>query len=132
VSSINASPGVIKQDTLDYIIGLNFMLPREGRLNLQAFQRIFYDHDSSIIWDEFETGVSLLASAKVLPKLEPQIFIVQSLNTNDRMLRLRATWHAVKNASIAFGVDTFTGPQFGLFGRFADRDRVYGELRYSF
>jgi hypothetical protein len=33
---------------------------------------------------------------------------------------------------LSTGVDVFTGPQDGLFGRYNNRDRVYAELRYDF
>jgi hypothetical protein len=104
----------------------------EGRLNLQAFQRIYFDHDPAILFDEVESGVSLLVSAKPWPKIEPQLLVIQSLNSSDRMLRPRVTWYPLRNVRAAVGVDIFAGPATGLFGRFGDSDRVYGELRYSF
>jgi hypothetical protein len=125
-------PGVVEQDTFDYIVGLDFMLPREGRLNLQGFQRIFFDHDSDIYFDQVESGVSLLVSAKLTPKIEPELLIIQSLNSSDRMLRPRVNLILRPDLTARFGVDIFDGPDFGLFGRFDDRDRVYGELRYAF
>jgi hypothetical protein len=132
VSNPARFPGVVEQDTFDYIVGLDFMLPREGRLNLQGFQRIFFDHDSEIFFDEVESGVSLLVSAKLTPKIEPELLIIQSLNSHDRMLRPRVNLILRPDLTARFGVDIFDGPDFGLFGRFDDRDRVYGELRYSF
>ena len=132
VTRLSEPTGVVTQDTLDYIVGLDFTLPYEGRLNLQAFQRIFFDHDPDILFDEVESGVSLLVSAKVLPRVEPQLLIIQGLNANDRMIRPRITWYPHRNMRLAFGVDVFSGPANGFFGRFADSDRVYGEMRYSF
>jgi len=132
VTDLARPGGVAEQDTLDYMIGLDFLLPKEGRLNLQAFQRVFFDHDPALVWDEVESGVSLLISAKPLPKIEPQFLIIQSLNSNDRMLRPRLTWHARPNLRATFGVDIFAGPALGFFGRFGDSDRVYSELRYTF
>jgi hypothetical protein len=125
-------PGVAQQDTFDYIVGLDFMLPRDGRLNLQGFQRVFFDHDSDIYFDEVESGVSLLVSAKLTPKIEPELLIIQSLNSHDRLLRPRVNLILRPDLIARFGIDIFDGPDFGLFGRFDDRDRVYGELRYSF
>jgi hypothetical protein len=48
------------------------------------------------------------------------------------MLRPRVAWNFEKNWRVLAGVDVFNGPQLGFFGRFANRDRVYTELRYSF
>jgi hypothetical protein len=38
----------------------------------------------------------------------------------------------VKNTSAALGADIFNGRADGLFGRFANRDRAYVEVRYAF
>jgi len=132
VSDPASTTGVVAQNTLDYLLSLDFTLPRDGRLNLQAFQRVFFDHDEDIFFDQFETGFSVLVGARLWPKIEPELLYVQSLNSNDRMLRPSITWHALPNLRITGGVDIFAGPQYGVFGRFGDSDRVYAEVRYSF
>jgi hypothetical protein len=124
--------GVAQQDTLDYVIGLDFMLPADGRLNVQGFQRIFFDHDADIAYDAVESGVTLLISAKATPKIEPELLLIQSLNSSDRLLRPRVNLALHPRLAARFGVDLFDGPTYGFFGRFRDRDRVYGELRYAF
>ncbi len=40
-----AIDGLVRQNTLDYVLGLDFSLPAETRLNLQFFQRVFFAHD---------------------------------------------------------------------------------------
>jgi hypothetical protein len=124
--------GVAQQDTLDYVVGLDFMLPADGRLNVQGFQRIFFDHDADIAYDAVESGVTLLISAKATPKIEPELLLIQSLNSSDRLLRPRVNLALHPRLAARFGVDLFDGPTYGFFGRFRDRDRVYGELRYAF
>lgn len=132
VTTPTSSTGTVKQNTLDYLIGLDFILPKDGRLNLQAFQRVYFDHHPDILFDEFETGFSVLIGAKLLPKLEPQLLYIQSLNSSDRMLRPRVNWYVRPDLRLSAGVDIFDGPDAGLFGRFDGRDRVYGEVRYTF
>lgn len=132
VTTPTSSTGAVKQNTLDYLIGLDFMLPKDGRLNLQAFQRVYFDHHPDIFFDEFETGFSVLIGAKLLPKLEPQLLYIQSLNSSDRMLRPRVNWYVRPDLRLSAGVDIFNGPGTGLFGRFDRSDRVYGEVRYTF
>jgi hypothetical protein len=132
VVDMSRTDGAVRQDTFDYVVGLDFMLPRDGRVNLQGFQRYFLDHDSGIAFDSVESGVSLLVSGKLTQSLVPEILWIQSLNGNDRMLRPRVNWAVHPQLSARFGVDLFDGPQYGVFGRFDDRDRVYAELRYAF
>ncbi len=132
VSDPSSVSGAVEQHTLDYLVGLDFILPLDGRLNLQAFQRVYFDHDEDIFFDAFETGFSVLVSAKVFSKFEPQLLYIQSLNSSDRMLRPRVNWYMRPDLRVSAGVDIFAGPSQGTFGRYGDSDRVYGEIRYSF
>ena len=108
------------------------MLPRDIRLNVQGFQRYYFDHDPSIVWDDVENGVSLLLSGKINARLEPSLLVIQSLNRDDRLARLKVNWYWRPNLRLAAGWDIFHGPPTGFFGRYDDRDRVYLEARYTF
>jgi hypothetical protein len=48
------------------------------------------------------------------------------------MVRTRLAWKFEKNWRLLMGVDIFSGPPLGVFGRYQDKDRVYSEVRYSF
>ena len=125
--------GLVKQNMLDYIVGLEWSFPQETRFNVQLFQRWFPNHDASIVPDKTESGVSLLLSTQALhPKLESEILLVRSLNRNDWSTQFKLTWKLDGNWRLATGVDIFEGPASSLFGAFDDKDRVYTEARYSF
>ena len=125
--------GLVSQDLLDYIVGLEWSFPQETRFNVQLFQRWFPDHDAGIVPDETESGISMLLSTQALhPRLEPELFLVRSLNRNDWLAQFKLTWKLDGNWRLAAGVDVFDGPADGLFGVFDDKDRVYTEVRYSF
>ena len=125
--------GLVKQNTFDYIVGLEWSFPQETRFNVQFFQRWFPNHNAGIVPDKTESGVSLLFSTQALhPKLEPEILLVRSLNRNDWSAQFKLTWKLDGNWRLATGVDIFEGPANGLFGAFDDKDRVYTEVRYSF
>ena len=132
VTRLTEPTGVVPQDTLDYVLGLDFALPRETRLNLQYFERLFFQHDPDLLQDRRESGVSLLISGKIGANLEPGFLIIQSVNRNDSLMRPKIAWIAERNWRVTFGVDIFTGPVTGLFGRFQDRDRAYIESRFDF
>ena len=132
VSRLTEPTGVVPEDTLDYVLGLDFTLPRETRLNVQYFERVFYNYDPDLLYDRREGGVSLLLSGKVGPGLEPELFIVQSVNRRDRMVRASVGWVPATNWRLTGGVVTFDGPLTGFFGRFRADDRVYVDLRYDF
>jgi len=132
VSRPTAENGLVIQNTLDYVLGLDFSLPAETRLNLQFFQRVFFAHDPGLFLDRFENGASILLNAKLWRKLEAQALMIHSLNRNDWMFRPRLSWNLEKNWRWAVGADIFGGQSTGLFGRFNHNDRVYTELRFSF
>jgi hypothetical protein len=132
VTRLTEPTGVVPQDTLDYVVGLDFTLPRETRLNVQYFERAFYNYDPDLLFDRREGGVSLLLSGKIGPGLEPELFVVQSVNRRDRMVRASIGWVPATNWRLTGGVVTFTGPPTGFFGRFNRDDRVYVQLRRDF
>ena len=132
VTRLDEPTGVVAQDTLDYVLGLDFTFGSATRLNVQYFQRHFYDHDADLIFDRNEPGITLLLSTKIAGNWEPEILLIQSLNRSEGLLRPRLAWIPEKNWRVVFGVDVFTGPPTGLFGRFDGNDRVYMELRRDF
>ena len=132
VTRLAEAEGVVPQKTLDYVVGLDFTLPRETRLNLQFFDRVFFNHDPDLIFEQHETGVSALLSGKIAGTFYPELLVIQGVNRNDRLARWKLGWAVATNWRLSAGLDVFHGPPLGFFGRFNDRDRVYGEARYDF
>lgn len=128
----SAPNGLVRQNTLDYALGLDFSLPADTRLNVQFFQRVFFGYDPGIFSDRVENGASVLLNGKLWQKLEAQVLLIHSLNRSDWMFRPRLSWNFQRNWRWAVGADVFGGKPTGLFGRFDQSDRVYTELRFSF
>jgi hypothetical protein len=124
--------GVVRQDTLDLVAGVDVTLPADSRLNLQLFARTFFDHDPDIIAKRHEPGFSLLLNHKFDRGVEGEILWITSLVRTDWMLRPKVSWQFRPNWRLILGADIFGGPPLGLFGQFNDRDRVYTEVRYAF
>lgn len=124
--------GVVPQNTLDSAVGLDFTLPEDIRLNVQLFERVYFDHNPDIIFDRREDGYSLYLTKKFGGNWEAQVTWISSLNRTDWLLRPRVQWDFRRNWRLLVGADIFNGPQLGLFGQYANRDRVYSEVRYSF
>lgn len=125
--------GLARQNTLDWALGLDFSLPAETRLNLQFFQSLITStRDSDLIQDKRENGYSVMLHGKLAPRFEAEVLWIASLNRNDWMLRPKLNWMFEKNWRLAVGADVFHGPSLGYFGRYAARDRLYTELRYSY
>ena len=132
VDNLNDSDGVVKQDILDYVIGLEHTTPDNTLLNFQVYQRWYTDHDSDIVFDEVETGVGLFTQIEINSKLEAELLLLSQLNRTDWMTRPRLNWTLGGHWLLQAGADIFGGDSIGLFGRFDNSDRVYGNVRYTF
>jgi len=132
VARLAAPNGLVRQDTIDYALGMDFNLPRDIRLNLQFFQRVFLNHDRDIFANKWESGGSIFLHGDLWRDIEAQVLLIHSFNRSEWMLRPRINWNLARNWRLAVGADIFDGPATGLFGRFANNDRVYTELRFSF
>ncbi len=132
VTRLSQPDGLVRQDTFDYALGLDFSLPAETRLNIQFFQRVTAGHDPDTLQDRHESGASLLVNKKLGQGLEGQALLISSLNRSDWLFRPRLAWSVQQNLRLLAGADIFHGPATGLFGRYDNKDRLYTELRYSF
>jgi len=127
-----APQGVLQRDTFDWVIGTDFTLPHDVRLNVQVFQRLYDGADNTLVVQTGTWGASAQLSGKITSAWEPQILWIQTFGGGGGLIRPRLNWYPAKNTALGFGVDIFTGPNDGFFGRYNNRDRVYGELRYDF
>jgi len=123
---------VVSRQTLDWIVGLEFPLPNDTRLNLQAFDRTYFSGGDSALAIRTGFGITALVSTKITNTLEPSLLWIQSLEGGGSLVRPKLAWSFAKNFTLGIGADIFTGSQTGFFGRFNERDRVYTELRYDF
>lgn len=128
----DAPDGLVSQDTIDYVVGVDIPAFDDGRVNLQYFARRMLSYDSRTGFEHTEGGASVLIGSKIAPHWQAEALYVSMLNRNDYMFRPKLIWSAYKNWRVVFGVDAFGGPANGVFGRYADRDRVYTEARWSF
>ena len=126
--------GVVRQDTLDAVVGIEFPLPRASRLNLQYFLRWYTNYDSAIFFqDEVEGGVSIYASTEISGgSIEPRLLLISSVNRRDWMASPEILWHLGGHWRVSIGADVFGGSATGLFGRYDRSDRLNAEARYIF
>ena len=118
VTDLTDIDGVVPQNTLTWVLGLDFNQFDDTRINAQIFQNHFFDHNPYIIPDADTFGYSLLVSHKLNARVEAQALWISNVNGTDWMLRPRVTWNFEKNLSLALGVDVFNGPPTGYFGRY--------------
>ena len=80
----------------------------------------------------FQCTGSYVRKPTASSQIEAEILFIASVNRTDWMARPRLVWTFQPNWRVIFGVDVFDGPPLGFFGQYANRDRAYTELRYSF
>jgi hypothetical protein len=128
----NIVNGLVKQDMVDYAIGLDFPFEDESRLNLQYFERTHLDKAPDLLASRRENGWTLMYNHKFGDRVEGEVLWAKSLVRNDYMLRPKVIWRVQPNLRAMFGADIFGGSSNGFFGRYGESDRYYGEMRYSF
>ena len=129
---LDAPNGLVDQDTIDYVVGVDIPAFNDGRVNLQYFARRMLDYDARTGFERTEGGASVLVGTRLAKNWQAEALYVSMLNRNDYMFRPKLIWSANKSTRVVFGVDAFGGAANGIFGRYADRDRVYTEARWSF
>jgi Protein of unknown function (DUF1302) len=133
VADLSAAQDVVRRSTLDYILSVEFALPGDTRLNVQGFQRVFFNgSEDALAVKTGGVGASIYISTKLTSTLEPQLLWIQNFAHAGGMIRPRLNWYPIRNTAVGFGVDIFNGPDNGYFGRYGNRDRVYAEVRYDF
>lgn len=136
VTRVDDRDGLVRLDTLDYVVGLDFNFPQDTNFNAQFFQRYYTKFDDDIAvpaTERTDSGFSLyLTTGRLHPKVTPEVIYIKSLNRDDWNLQAKVTWEFEKNWRVVGGADLFDGPDNGVFGRFDEADRVYTELRYTF
>src|SRR5207249_2945086 len=97
VQRIDDDDGVVVQNTLDVIGGLDFALPADTRLNLQLFERAFFNHDPDIIPKRHEPRFSVLLNRKLNNRLEAEVLWITSLARSDWLMRSKIAWEFQPN-----------------------------------
>lgn len=135
-SVLNASSidGVVQKDLADYVLGLTTTLWGRLNLNLQMMERRIFGYESDIFHESHaRTLFSLWLKTDLWSEsFEPEIIITSNMRKNDKLIQPRLNYKMGNNWRARLRADLFMGQADGLFGQFADRDRVQLELTYDF
>ena len=130
-SSVN---GIVPKDYMDYLLGADYTFSNKVETTLQIGQRIIRDYESDLFQQKpLQTQLTLWLRRSFWENhLEPEVVVVRDLGTPDMMLRPKVSYKFLDHWKAAFGADFFDGPGDGQFGEFANRDRVYSEIQFTF
>jgi hypothetical protein len=123
--------GLAPTNMVDYAFGVDVPVG-DFRLNVQYYGRWLDEHQTAMMTDRNEQGMTFQVVHGEGTDLEAGILAVSSVNRSDYLLRPKVTWKFAPTWRMVGGVDIFGGGGDGLFSAYDRSDRAYLELRHLF
>ena len=121
--------GVVRRDTIDYLIGIDFPLFWDVDGALQLSQKILTGDATNLtrpgVAGQVTSSLALRLSTGFLENtLNPSLLFVIGLERADFRLSPRLEWVVSGSVTLALGADIFEGDRRTLYGQFDRNDRV--------
>lgn len=129
--------GVVRRDTLDYLIGVDFPLIWDVDAALQLSQKILTGDATNLtrpgVAAQVTTSLALRLSTGFLDNtLNPSVLAVVGVERGDLRVSPRLEWLLGGSVSMAIGADIFEGARRTLYGQFDRNDRVTFSTTWRF
>jgi hypothetical protein len=121
--------GVVRRDTLDYLLGVDYTFFSRVDAALQVSQKILtgpaLDLTRPGLTGRVTTAVALRLTTGFLDNtLNPTVQLVVGADRGDVRVSPRIDWLATGRVTVSVGADVFEGPRRTLYGQFDRNDRV--------
>jgi uncharacterized protein DUF1302 len=121
--------GVVRRDTIDYLVGVDYTFFGALDTSLQVSQKILAGSATNVaragVDGLVSTAVALrLATGFLDDTLNPSVLVVVGANRGDLRVSPRLDWLATGSLTVSIGADVFEGPKRTLYGQFDRNDRV--------
>ena len=125
----NDGDGVVRRDTIDYLIGVDFPLGWDVDGALQLSQKILTGDASGLtrpgVQGRVTTSLALRLTTGFFDNtLNPSLLFVVGVERADFRLSPRLEWVLSGSLTLAVGADVFEGGRRTLYGQFDRNDRV--------
>jgi len=131
-TGVTAATSITKQTTLNAAVGVDYTA-NNWTISPQVFTRFISGWEKTILEDRSSGFVSLrVATDYMNEKLKPEVIALFDWADAGWMIRPKVSYEFSDQLTGTVGVDLFGGKQVGFFGQFADNDRIYTEVAYSF
>ncbi|MDT8376114.1 MAG: DUF1302 family protein [Mariprofundaceae bacterium] len=131
-TGVTAVTSVTQQTTLNGAVGIDYTA-NNWTINPQFFTRLITGWSQTIAEDRLSGFFTLrIATDYMNEKLKPEVIALFDWADAGWMLRPKASYEFTDHVKATLGADLFGGKAIGFFGQFADNDRIYGEIEYSF
>ena len=121
--------GVVRRDTIEYLIGVDYTFFGSLDTALQVSQKILTGSSTNITRAGVEgvvtTSVALRIATGFLDNtLNPTVLVVVGADRADLRVSPRLDWLVSGSVTVSVGADIFEGPKQTLYGQFDRNDRV--------
>lgn len=129
--SIDANNGVLITDELSYVLGLDWSGVSDTMISMQLFQSGLRDTTPDLVRDKVDSTVTLSINSRFMnDTLTLECIALHNLNDHDDLVRPSLTYSLYDGVNVWLGADVFTGDRKGLFGQFADKDRLVAGVEW--
>ncbi len=129
--------GVVRRDTIDYLVGVDYTFFSAVDAALQVSQKILTGPATNLtrggVQGQVTTSVALRLTTGFLENtLNPMVLFVVDANRADFRLSPRIDYLLSGAVTLSVGADVFEGPRSTLYGQFDRSDRVYLTTTWRF
>jgi hypothetical protein len=129
--------GVVRRDTIDYLIGVDYTFFSSVDAALQLGQKILTGSATNLtrggVEGQVTTSVALRLTTGFFDNtLNPTVLFVVDANRADFRLSPRIDYLVSGAVTLSGGADIFEGPRRTLYGQFDRNDRVYVTTTWRF
>jgi hypothetical protein len=121
--------GVVRRDTIDYLIGVDFPLGGDVDAALQLTQKILTGSATNLGRPGLEGRVTTYATLRLTTgfldnTLSPTVLVTVGVDRADLRVSPRLDWLVTGAVTVSIGADIFEGTRRTLYGEFDRNDRV--------
>ena len=121
--------GVVRRDTVDYLVGVDYTFFAALDTSLQVSQRVLTGSATNLtrpgVAGVTTTSVALRVTTGFFDNtLNPTVLAVVGVDRGDLRVSPRLDWLATGSLTVSLGADLFEGPRRTLYGQFDRNDRV--------
>ena len=129
--------GVVRRDTIDYLVGVDYTFFATVDAALQLSQKILTGSATNLtrggVQGQVTTSVALRLTTGFFDNtLNPTVLFVVDANRADFRLSPRIDYLLSGAVTLSVGADLFEGPRQTLYGQFDRNDRVYATTTWRF
>lgn len=121
--------GLDRSDEAAWVLGVDYQGVRDTFLSMQFFQSVLTDRGPRVTRKQRENSLTALVQRDFRNEtLTTEALAIHGLADDDGVVQLSLAWTVRSNLVLRAGADLFYGRRAGLFGQFADRDRLSFEV----